>query len=128
MKKRNTAVRIALIVIASVVGVITLAAISIKIAAGSGRIFFNYHYLGSNGDESGHSVFELVGRKPLSDGISFGPDAWVYFTDSAIGVYLTETGDPQEPAPGGAPARSARSTTPHLSMPCESTFVPFSES
>jgi sugar lactone lactonase YvrE len=29
-----------------------------------GRIFFNYHYLGSTGDDEGSSVFELVGGLP----------------------------------------------------------------
>lgn len=36
-------------------------------------------------------------RVRWADGISFGPDSWVYFTDSAISVYLTETGDPPDP-------------------------------
>ena len=37
-------------------------------------------------------------RVRWADGISFGPDSWLYFTDSAISVYLTETGDPPDPS------------------------------
>jgi sugar lactone lactonase YvrE len=31
----------------------------------SGRVFFNYHYLGSDGDENGHTVFEIVNGEPV---------------------------------------------------------------
>lgn len=31
----------------------------------NGRIFFNYHYLGGDGDENGHTVFELVDGMPM---------------------------------------------------------------
>jgi sugar lactone lactonase YvrE len=39
-----------------------------------GRIFFNYHYLGVDGDENGYSVFELVDGEPIPyPGASFQP-------------------------------------------------------
>jgi hypothetical protein len=40
-------------------------------------------------------------RVRWADGISFGPDSWVYFTDSAISTYLSQTGDPPDPAAHG---------------------------